>query len=585
MKIRCARMLVLALLILATLAAAGSVVESQPAAFELIIRNGRVIDGAGNPFVLADVAVQDGRIVVVGQVPDDAGAARTIDARGLYVVPGFIDMHSHGGPAHANGLRSEHNSLMQGITTAVLNPDGGGMWPIAEHVARYRREPVGVNVVMMVGHNRIREMAMGMDQRPADAAELERMKQLLRQGLDEGAYGMTLGLEGTPGRWSDTAELIGLATVIAEYGGFFHTHQRAEGRSPRWWNASRPGVPVDGLEATRESIVVSERSGARVMATHFKILGKDFWGASDAALRLIDEARARGAQMYLDTYTYESYGNTANVALVPTWALVDDEVDVGGQDSGLAGRLDAPYSASLDQLRRRLEDPVERYVVRRDIAYEIRKAGGPEGVLVIEHPTAEYRGRTLEEIAALHGEDPVDAAIRLQLEGDPSRPGGGAYRGMNISEIDNEAIIQKPYLTYGTDGGVVPFGEGYPHPRYYGIYPRIIRQYVFDRHVISLPFAIRAMTSLAAQIIGLPERGLLREGYRADITVFDPVTIRPNSTYLAPHVYPTGIRYVVVNGHVAVDAGTLTDALAGMMLAPPWTGGARPAPANGAQPH
>ena len=550
------------------LATTGAPAEAQTPEYDTLFQNGRVLDGTGNPFTLADVAVKDGRIAAIGQL-DTATAARVINAQDLYVVPGFIDMHSHGGPAnHRPELRNEHNSVAQGITTAVHNPDGGFMWPIADHVAQYDRDGVGLNVVMMVGHNKIRQLAMGDAPRAATPDELEQMKALLRQGLDEGAWGMTLGLEGVPGRWSTTDELVELARVLAERDAFYHAHQRAEGRSPRWWNASTPGDPVDGIEATRETIEVGERSGARVMATHFKVLGKGFWGSSDAMLRMLDEARLRGIQVYLDTYTYESYGNRATVALVPHWALVDEGVDIGGQDGGLARALDNPYLDAKENLQHRLADPDLAYRIRRDIAYEITKAGGAERVLIIEHPNPSYLGASLSDVARMHDEYPIDAAIRLQMEGSVDRAGGGAYRGMNIAEMDNEAIIQKGYVTYCTDGGAITFGEGFPHPRYYGTYPRILRQYAIERQVIDLPFAIRAMTSLPASIIGLADRGTIRAGNWADITVFDPVTIRPNSTYLKPHVYPSGVRYVMVNGTLVVDGGTLTGALPGRTLVP-----------------
>jgi len=550
--------------------AAAALSFAQSPTYDLLITRGRVLDGTGNPFVLADLAIKDGRIAAVGSL-GRAQATRRIDASGLYVTPGFIDMHSHGGPAnHDPALRNEHNSVMQGITTAVHNPDGGFMWPIADHLSQYRRDGIGLNVVMMVGHNKIRQLVMGNAQRIATAAEIGQMKELLRQGLREGAFGMTLGLEGVPGRWSDTNELVELAKVLAEHNAFYHAHQRAEGRSPRWWNASTPGDPIDGIEATRETIEVGERSGARVVATHFKVLGKDFWGASDAMLRMLDEGRRRGVQVYLDTYTYESYGNTATVALVPHWAIVADGVDIGGQDGGLANSLPAPYASSKEILQRRLRDPVQAYRIRRDIEYEIAKAGGPAGVLIVEHPRADYRGKFLSDIAAMYHEDPVDAAIRLQMEGETSRPGGGAYRGMNIAEVDNERLVQKDYVAYCTDGGAVRFGIGFPHRRYYGIYPHVIRQYVLDRGVISLPFAIRAMTSLPASIIGLNDRGVLKEGHWADVTIFDPITIRANSTYMKPHAYPSGIRYVIVNGQLAVDEGKLVDTLHGRVLTPAW---------------
>jgi N-acyl-D-amino-acid deacylase len=556
----------------AVISVAGTIVGQQPA-FDVLFENGRVIDGTGNPYLVADVGIKDGRIAAIGQL-DSASASRAIDATGLYVVPGFVDPHSHSGPSnHEPEMRGEHNIVAQGITTVTLNPDGGAMWPVADHVAQYQRDGDGVNVAMMVGHGKIRQLAMGNEQRPATAAELEKMKQLLAQGLDEGAFGMTTGLEGAPGRWSDTHELVELAKVLAQYGAFYTAHQRSEGRSPRWWNLSRPGIPMDTIDAVRETIEIGERSGARVVGSHVKAVGTDMAGAIDAILRLVDEARTRGVQVYLDTYTYESAGATANLALVPPWALVDDGVDIGGQDGALAAGLQKPYGRSRENLTRRLRDPAQRIKIRRDIEHELTKAGGAAAVLIVEHPNTTYPGKFLADVAAMHGEDAVDAAIRLQMEGAADKPGGGSYRGMNISEADNEALIRKSYVAFCTDAGVVPLGAGFPHPRYYGIYPRALRQYVLDKRVVDLPFAIRAMTSLPASIIGLKDRGVLREGNWADVTVFDPVIIRPKSTFMKPHAYPTGITYVMVNGELVVDGGALTGKTPGKALIPAWTKG------------
>ncbi len=540
--------------------------------YDVVIRGGRVLDGTGNPFFHADVAIDEGRIVLIGNVPDGR-ADRTIDARGLYVTPGFIDMHSHAMNAFRDPeLRLDRQSLTQGIVTALLNPDGGNLWPIRDHLDHYRRDGVSLNVFVMIGHNGIRERVMGLDaQRLSTPEELEQMKALLRQGMEEGAFGLSAGLEGAPGRWSDTRELTELARVVGSYGGFFHTHQRSEAISPRWWNASTRGDPVDGIEATRETIEVAEEARVRAVATHVKVIGTSFQGAAKAMSRLMREARDRGVEVYWDTYAYESYGNYPSLALVPTWALVDEGVDIGGQDFGLQRLHESPFTRAKENLTRRLADPETHYRIRRDIAYEIEKGRGAGNLLVLGHIEEAFIGKTIAQIAADRGEDPIDTILFLQAAGDAT-PGGGSYRALNVDDEDNREILRQDFTMYGTDGGSVPFGEGMPHPRYYGLFPRILRKYVFDEKVISLSHAIRQMTSLPASVLRLSDRGLLREGYRADVTVFDPVTIRNRSTYARPHAYSEGIRYVLINGKLAVDAGELTGALAGEALTPRTSG-------------
>ncbi|GBC78606.1 N-acyl-D-aspartate deacylase [bacterium HR08] len=540
----------------------------QMPTYDVLIRGGRVIDGTGNPWFSADVAIKDGRIVAIGRL-EGATATRVIDARGLYVVPGFIDVHSHADEGLGSPRTNANpNMITQGVTTVVVNQDGRSPWPIAEQKALYERQGIGTNVILLVGHGTVRRLVMGEDiRRPATPEEIERMKALVRQGLEEGAFGLSAGLEYVPGRWSTTEELIELAKVVAAYGGFYIAHQRSEGRDPMWKNASDPTPSVDLLQAVKETIEISARSGVVAVASHLKAKGASYWGSSYAAVRLIAEARERGLPVYADQYPYDTTGTDGQTVLIPLWALAEEGVEVGGQLGQLARDRTGAFARMKENLRRRLADPTLREKIRLDIAHEIDRRGGPERILVYEFPDPELIGKSLAEIARRRGEDPVDAALWMQLNG-LDRPGGARMRGFSLSELDIEHIMRQEFTATCSDAGTVAFGEGIPHPRYYGTFPRKIRRYVFERGVISLPFAIRSMTSLPAQIIGLRDRGLLREGYWADITIFDPEKIADRATYTEPHQYADGILYVLVNGEFVVDEGKITGKRPGRVLTP-----------------
>ncbi len=543
-------------------------IPGQAPTYDILIRGGRVIDGTGNPWFSADVAVKDGRIVAIGRL-EGATATRVIDARGLYVVPGFIDLHSHADEGLGSPrTRANPNMIMQGVTTVVVNQDGRSPWPIAEQKALYERQGIGTNVVLMVGHGTVRNLIMKEDiQRPATPEEIERMKALVRQGLEEGAFGLSAGLEYVPGRWSTTEELVELAKVVAAYGGFYIAHQRSEGRDPMWKNASDPTPSIDLLQAVKETIEISARSGVVAVASHLKAKGASYWGSSYAAVRLIAEARERGLPVYADQYPYDTTGTDGQTVLIPLWALAEEGVDVGGQLGQLARGRAEVFARLKENLQRRLADPKVRETIRADIAHEIDRRGGADRIIVYEFPDPKFVGKSLGELARERGEDPVDTALWMQLNGQ-DRPGGARMRGFSLSELDIEHIMRQEFTATCSDAGTVAFGEGIPHPRYYGAFPRKIRRYVFERGVISLPFAIRSMTSLPAQIIGLRDRGLLREGYWADITIFDPEKIADRATYENPHQYAEGIRYVLVNGEFVVDEGKITGKLPGKVLTP-----------------
>lgn len=536
--------------------------------YDVLIIGGRVLDGTGNPWFAADVAVKDGRIAAIGNL-SGAGAKRTIDARGLYVVPGFIDIHSHAD----RGLdlpqtNTNPNVITQGATTVVVNQDGRSpLWPPAKQKALYERQGIGTNVILMLGHGTIRAMAMKNDfQRAATAAEIATMKSLAQDGMKDGAFGLTAGLEYVPGRWSTTEELIELARAIAPYDGVYISHERSEGRDPMWKNASDPTPSVDLLQAVKETIEIGAQSGITVVASHLKAKGASYQGSSFAATRLIAEARARGVRVYADQYPYTTSGSDGTTVLIPMWALGREGDDPGGQLGELPG---ARRGVELkENFQRRLNDPATKEKIRRDIAHEIDRRGGADNIIVYDFTDKSLLEKSLGEIARQRQEDPVDTAIWMQLQGQ-NRPGGARMRGFSLSEYDIEHIMQQEFTATCTDGGTVALNDGIPHPRYYGTFPRKLRQYVFERQIISLPFAIRSMTSLPAQILGLKDRGLLRENYAADIAIFDPAQIRDRATFTAPHQYAAGIPYVLVNGELAVDGGTITGKLPGRVIARP----------------
>ena len=534
-------------------------------AFDLVIRGGRVLDGSGNPWFEADVGIRGGRIAAVGDL-HAVKANRVIDAGGKHVVPGFIDIHSHSDDGIANpDLRFNLNMIAQGITLSVLNQDGRNpQWPVRDQKARYESMKIGNNVALMVGHGTLRNMVMRQrSHEAATNADIREMQKLVEEGMRDGAFGLSTGLEYVPGRFSEPREVVELTRVIRPFGGFYISHERSEGKDPMWKTASDPSPSVDLLEAVQETINIGQETGVPVICSHLKAKGANFWGSSFAATRLIQEARDRGIQVYADQYTYDTSGTDGNTVLLPLWSLVAPGAQVGGQldeRRGMFKNLKGDFQA-------RLKDPETARKIRLDIAHEIERRGGASRIVVYEFPDQHYVEKSLEWIATDLKQSPVEAAIWLQLNGF-DRPGGCRMRGYSLSELDIENIMRQEFTATCTDGDTVRFGEGVPHPRFYGTFPRKIRRYVLERNVISLPFAIRSMTSLPAQIMGLRERGMIRVGNWADLVIFDLQTIADKATFTQPHQYPSGIPYVFVNGVAAVDDGKITHATPGKVLTP-----------------
>jgi N-acyl-D-aspartate/D-glutamate deacylase len=511
-----------------------SIPASAQERFDVLIRGGRVLDGTGNPWYRSDIGVRGGRIAAMGRL-EGAQAALVIEAGEGYVAPGFIDVHSHADEGlDREELKGAGPLLLQGITTAVLNPDGGGPWPLSEQRARYEAQGIGVNAALMVGHGTVRNEVMGMEDRPPSDEELDRMRALVREGMAAGAFGLSSGLYYAPGSYAATEEVVALAREVHP-AGVYTSHIRDES-----------DYTVGLLAAVEEVIRISEEAKVPGIVTHFKALGPDSWGLSAAACQRIERARARGVQVWADQYPYEASGTSIVGALVPRWALAGETME--GQPSPLETRL---------------KDPKERARLRADMVKNLARRGGAALFQISNHDAdTSLEGRNLADLAVERGREPVDLALDLLDQG------GAGLVSFNMSEQDIGYIMQKDYVMTCSDGGLVASGEGKPHPRYYGTFPRKIARYVRERGVIGLAHAIRSMTSLPATVFGLEGRGRLQEGSVADLVIFDFDRIAERATYSDPHQLSEGVMWVLVNGTVAIQEGKPTGALAGEVLRP-----------------
>ncbi len=496
--------------------------------YDIVILNARVLDGTGNPWYYADVGISGDRIAAVGNL-NGAQAARTIDARGLYLTPGFIDVHSHS----AGGLSSEELShgqplLAQGITTVVANPDGGGPTDLRSQQEELLRDGLGVNVAQLVPHGSIRGEVIGMEDRDPTAPELERMKDLVRRGMEQGAFGLSSGLYYAPGSYSKTEEVIELAKVAGTFGGLYTSHIRDEA-----------DYNVGVVGAVDEVIRVSREGGLPGIVTHIKALGPRVWGYSAALVRRIEQARAEGLEVYADQYPYEASGTSVTGALIPRWA------QVGGRE----------------ELIRRLNDDTDKLRVRQDVIENLERRGGAGRLQVRRYaPDPSIEGRTLGGVADERTMHPADLATELLKEGN------AGLVSFNMDTADVRVLMRQPWTMTSSDGGLGPMGEGVPHPRNYGTFPRKIRKYALDEGVLSLESAVRSMTSLPASVFRMKDRGQIREGAIADIVVFDPATIRDRAEYERPHQLSEGMRYVFVNGRFAIDGGNFAATLNGRVI-------------------
>jgi len=515
--------------------------------YDIVIRNGRVMDGTGNPWRWADVGITGDTVKAVGDL-QDADAGKTIDAGGFIVAPGFIDIHSHSDTPiliDPRGLSKIH----QGVTTEVVGNCGGSAAPMNAAVRKYKetyasssvpegfeydwesmadymdridRQGSGPNIAPLVGHGTVRQNVMGHENRRPTAEELEEMKALVDESMKDGAWGMSTGLIYPPSVYGDTEEITELAKVVAKHGGVYCSHIRGEGDTL--------------LEAVKEACEIGRGAGAPVEIAHFKASGQRNWGKTKESLALVAEQREKGVDV---TFPYIA-SSTGLTALLPHWA----------------------HEGGAEKILERLGDPETRERMKK----EQRLNYPPEKILVIRAKNnPQYTGKNLKEIGEMMGKPPMDAMFDLLIMEETQVP--SVMFGM--SEEDVRRVMQSPHGMVGSDGSAITqegiWAEMKPHPRYYGTFPRVLGHYVREG-VISLQEALRKMTSAPAQKMGFRDRGVLREGYKADVTVFDPATVKDEATFTDPHRYASGIPYVLVNGVPVIEKGEYTGALPGKAL-------------------
>jgi N-acyl-D-amino-acid deacylase len=485
---------------------------------DLILRGGSVIDGSGSPAVKTDIGIAGDRIAFVGS---SAGkhAKRVIDATGLIVTPGFIDPHTHTAGDLSDPKRSRNDAyLMQGVTTVATGNDGDSPTAIGDTLAKWSRQGIGTNAALFIGQGTVRQEVMGMSDAKPTPEQMARMKSLVGAAMKEGAIGISTGLYYAPGSYSTTEEVIELSRIAGAAGGIYDTHMRDES-----------SYSIGLLNSVRETIRIGQEAHIPVMISHIKALGADVWGKSADVIALIDNARKAGVDVTASEYPYTASGTSVAASLVPRWAEADGK------------------------LLKNMSDPAVHTRLLKEMNENLVRRGGADTLLMTSAPDKRIVGKTLAAIAKERGESPIDAAIEI------IKAGGSDVASFNMKEADIEAFMRQPWVMTCSDGS-----EG--HPRKYGTFPRKLRLYVFDRHVIPLEFAIRSSTSLPAQTLRLKDRGLLKPGYFADVLAFDPKTINERATYQSPTVLATGVRYLTVNGKLAVDNGALTTALAGRAL-------------------
>jgi N-acyl-D-aspartate/D-glutamate deacylase len=498
-----------------------------PAEVDVLIRGGLVYDGTGSAGRVTDVGVTGDRITFLGDAAAaGVGARRVIDAAGLVVSPGFIDPHAHAQgdlTADERARRENTNYLMQGVTTVVVGNDGHGTFDVAGERAAMEAGGIGTNTALLVGFGSVRGEVMGMRDEAPSAAELDRMRGLVDQAMRDGAVGLATGLFYAPQSFSTTGEVVELAKVAAGYGGVYDSHMRDES-----------SYSIGLLGSVDEVIEIAESAGIRANISHIKALGVDVWGQSVDVLERIRAARERGVIVTADQYPYEASGSSLNASLLPRWA------QAGGRDALIA----------------RLDDPATRERLVADMRENMRRRNGPEAMLITGGSDASIRGMTLAEVASERGLDPIDAAIEI------IRKGGAGIGSFNMNEDDIRTFMAAEFVMTGSDGS-----DG--HPRKYGTFPRKIRRYVLEDDVISMARMVEASSAQPAAVFGLTERGRIAPGSYADIAVFDPETIRDEATFLEPRLLATGMRYVLVNGEMAVEQGQPTGRLEGRVLRGP----------------
>lgn len=497
--------------------------------YDLIIRNATVYNGLGEQPSVQDIAINKDRIVFIGDL-SNINAVRIIDANYLAVAPGFIDTHAH--IENIRELPIAESAMRQGVTFLLGGADGGGPEDFPTYLDSIKNLELGVNVGYQVGHNSIRKRVMGTENRQPTEEELIRMQELVAEAMNSGAFGLSTGLTYVPGTYSQTEEVIALATTAAKHGGFYSSHIRDES--------------LQLLEAVAETIEIANKADITVVLSHHKALGSGMWGASEKTLRMVDSANAAGLDVRIDQYPYTA-SSTGISALIPSWAL----------------------SGGTESFKSRLQDKKLRDSIEKGILYNIVhvRVGNELNRLQFRKFSwkPELQGKTMLDWLEMENLQPTPTnAVGLIIQ---AQVNGGAQMIYHVMhEDDVNRIMQHPKTMIASDGKLSQPGENHPHPRSYGTFPRVLGTYVREKNVISLSEAIKKMTSMPADLLGLKDRGKIMEGCIADLVIFDPEKITDKASFEEPHQYPQGIETVIINGKVSLENNKLTGATPGKLI-------------------
>ena len=488
--------------------------------FDVLLRGGTVVDGTGAPGRVADVGITANRITFVGDAKAFK-AARTIDATGLIVAPGFIDPHTHALEDLSSKERhSNENYLLQGVTTVFVGNDGAGPVNTGTVLANWTRDRIGTNALLYVGFGSVRQEVLGRADVAPNAEQLNRMRAIVKKSMDAGAVGLSTGLFYSPQNFSKTTEVIEMAKAASAAGGVYDSHMRDES-----------SYSIGLLGSIAETIQIACEAHIPVNISHIKALGADVWGKSKDAIEMVRKARAEGLKITADQYPYSASGSSLTASLMPAWA------QEGGTKPMIA----------------RFDDPATRDKVRKEMAGNMRRRGGEDSFLLLTPRDTTWRGKRLGEAARATGKPAIEIAVEI------IRNGGSGVGSFNMTEPDIEAFMKEDWVMTCSDGSP-------GHPRKYGTFPRKLRRYVFDKQVISVEFMVRQSAGFVADTFHLKDRGYLRPNYFADVIVFDPKTVADLATYEQPEQLSTGMKYVFVNGQAAVEDGKYTGALPGTAL-------------------
>ena len=499
--------------------------------YDIVIANGKIIDGTGNSWYYGDVAIKDGRIVHIGKMNNvNITATKVINAKGLVVAPGFIDVHAHIESGIFENPTAD-NYIYDGVTTVITGNCGGSADDLKRFFWRIDSMKTSINIATLIGHNTVRRQAMGLDNRLATAEEQKKMEELVAQAMKDGAVGLSTGLIYLPGMYSNTDEVIGLARSAAGYNGVYASHIRNE----------ENGVK----DAINEAINIGKAANIPVEISHFKVSGPANWGRSKETLPLIEAARKEGYDVTIDQYPYSASSTNLGIRL-PDWALA------GGQDS----------------LKKRINDEqMHKQIIKEMLEMQNKYKYKSYSYAYVASHNADttLNGKNISEINKLKGRK---SKMKFEAETilDMMLAGGAQMVYHSMNEDDVRYFIKYPFNMIGADAGVPVRGRGMPHPRAYGTNARVLAKYVRDEKLVSLEEMIRRMTSLAAQKFQLKDRGLIKEGMAADIVIFDPNEVTDKATFEQPHQYSTGFHFVLVNGHLVIENGKHTGTKSGTTL-------------------